>query len=258
MWLAASTHGACTRAHSSSAVAGDSRTHEGHDHDPSYRHHQHAFNWDMLDVSHPQCGESKCFYPAPALGTGYLVSADVERRSRWERAWELVRRHEGMRSIALGPPQELTISSSAAARLNNNLTWEIPGSTIRSRFSANSSVLLQRVQDCLQPRCVLMGCIPKKHAFFSRSLAGFLGSMTPLQRSSLVCTLAAEFNATLDLLRDEPCLLPDFQAFLDIDGHVLHLDVDRCWEPPLRIGINPTQCFSEILHAIEGHGRDAF
>ena len=45
-------------------------------------------------------------------------------------------------------------------------------------------------------------------------------------------TSQKDVNATKDMLMDNdyPCLLNDFQLVIDFQGHIHHIDLDRCFD----------------------------
>ena len=226
---------------------------------------------DQLDLTGVlQCGESKCFVPAKtngtgesssasqsAIGHGFLISPDADRKPRWDRAWILANNlsARGASHVLLSPPLDVHVSNASRAALNRtSLNWEVSAAPISHRFSNCDRILVQKARDCQYPQCVLLGCIPKKLRFFRERLPGFLDRLGPASRGALLSALGRNLNATRTLLIDEePCLRPDFQAFLTRDGRLLHVDLDRCFEAPLKIHVNLEQCFLEVLGAIQDY-----
>jgi len=192
------------------------------------------------------------------MNTGYLISPGfgelLTRFSWWNHSWTLSNQLSmkyGMQHVMLGPPLEYHADHRTTNRLDTNLTFGVQSKRIPRRFrSSNGSVIVQKVRNCLWPSCLLLGCIPKKKEYFRQHLDGFLASVPFTHRGSMLRHLAKNLNTTNALLTAVPCLRVDFQAFIDADGAVLHLDLDRCFEPQkqwLMAHVNTERCFAEAL-----------
>ena len=146
----------------------------------------------------------------------------------WELAKDLHTRY-GANHLLLGPPRRIALGSSDAALLNAHLWHHVHHRNVSARY-AEGNVLVQPVRSCPPSSCLLMGCGhgPKAHKAhaFARELAAFLDHVH--DKEKFIHTLEQNVRSANAMLRVTPCLHIDFQAFVRNDGHIFHLDLDRC------------------------------
>ena len=104
--------------------------------------------------------------------------------------------------------------------------------TLRHDFneSIEKKVLVYRVQEppasISQP--LLLGCMGSKAEFAREEWDSFLASVE--DSSSFMDKLTEQLASTHMLISSEKCLLQDFQAFIDHQGRLFHIDLDRCFD----------------------------
>jgi len=114
--------------------------------------------------------------------------------------------------------------------LNQNL-WSEKGQRLfqNERFPENTTAFVQRVKVAPEPN-LLIGCVESKVKVFEQYLGDFMESVNDKDE------FGRRFQENLKMARKllnevEPCLVKDFQALVDTDGNLYHLDFDRCFSP---------------------------
>lgn len=184
------------------------------------------------------CGSQKCLYRIKSdPQIGYLVASEEHSSRRsilldlgWQLAQQLERDYK-IKHFLLGPPQVVKVSRDLAKRLRQNLYVEktremLRGKQLWRRYPRGSIIHVQKVQ--LAPKNhLLLGCVDAKIDSFQQDWPTF-SSLVKFKES-----FARNFRNGLDeakrLLKDEPCLVKDFQVIVDIRGELYHLDFDRCF-----------------------------
>lgn len=96
------------------------------------------------------------------------------------------------------------------------------------RFPVGSSAFIQKVEVAPNPN-ILIGCAKSKIKQFERDFEQFIPSIK--QKKRFARKFTKYLKRSRDLLQREECLYKDFQVVLDIQGHLYHLDLDRCFVP---------------------------
>ena len=204
------------------------------------------------------CGGFKCYFPVSTLASpgpsggngtatgkragaqgqamGWLIQPQSHDGhpdlSVWMKTWKLAKdlhTRYGANHLLLGPPRRIALGNSDAALLNAHLWFFVRHMNVSTRY-AEGNVLVQPVRSCPPSSCLLMGCGhgPKAHKAhaFARELAAFLDHVH--DKEKFIHTLEQNVRSANAMLRVTPCLHIDFQAFVRNDGHIFHLDLDRC------------------------------
>ena len=96
--------------------------------------------------------------------------------------------------------------------------------------SSEKKVRVYRVQEipATEHPPLLFGCKNEKVAFAREEWDGFLVFVE--DSSSFMERLTEQLSSTHMLLSSEKCLLDDFQAFINHQGLLYHIDLDRCFD----------------------------
>mmetsp|Transcript_26729 Transcript_26729/g.77077 ORF Transcript_26729/g.77077 Transcript_26729/m.77077 type:complete len:648 (-) Transcript_26729:1032-2975(-) len=207
---------------------------------------------NIKDTDKIKCGANKCFFELRAHDNiGYLATPSKrsypskQSEEAWfeslQAAWDLEKQlgeKYGILHFALEPPRSLTISKEFEG-LNEKL-WRDDkqeyARVLRSRnskkyrlnFPSQSTAYIQKMKKAPSPN-LLIGCANSKVQQFKKEVADFLPLIDDKKR------FAREFKLNLDMAREimkeEKCLIQDFQVLSDSEGRVFHFDFDRCFEP---------------------------
>jgi hypothetical protein len=186
------------------------------------------------------CGKEKCFFRTKSNDTiGYLVARSSHKENRKGRfeslqaayalAQNLTNTHNAQHFLK-APPVQIVISPQLATRLNQNL-WSEKGQRPfkTERYQVNTTAFIQRVQVAPSPH-LLIGCVESKMGPFQTQLGSFMQQVT--KKEAFLKTFQRSFKNVRKLIFDvEPCLIKDFQVFMDTTGNLYHLDFDRCFSP---------------------------
>ena len=220
-----------------------------------------SFRRKNLDVSkRVPCGANKCFFRLNTdPNVGYLVQPEVFRYDKgktpsqlfqtlevsWEFA-EQLRRDYNVTHFLLEPPSKVRTSKRLASTLNSNIWSEAHGTKFDTdRFPKGSNVFVQKVRLAPEPN-LIVGCTATKRAQFQRNVDEFLNQVK--DKDSFSRRFSNNLSLTRMLLKKEVCLFKDFQVMLDTEGHLYHLDFDRCFasrEPEEKITVrksSATRC----------------
>ena len=207
------------------------------------------------------CGRKKCLFPvvdqstknndkvdpADTTGTstskGYLISnGDAKQYQRAFDAWRYAKyleHHYGLRQTLLDKPVQFDISADLA---KNHLNVDFSGSgrlgykNSTRQFEAGPAIA-QPVQIVAQP-WILVGCygryessVKKLERFVSKVMKGALAEVDATATNNhFLENFAHDLNQTDTILQESEveCLYHDFQLILDAEGHLVHMDLDRC------------------------------
>ena len=199
---------------------------------------------NLLLSNRVPCGANKCFFPLKSNPQiGYLVApskrkSDKERKSStaWfrtlEASWQLAEYLENeydIRQFLLEPPRSITVTNHLASHLNRNLWRESQSKMLtKDRYPEGSTAFIQKVQTAPTLN-LLIGCAPSKVRQFQQDVDEFLPSIE--RRNSFASNFKNEMRKARKLMKDEPCLIKDFQVLVDTKGELYHLDFDRCFMP---------------------------
>lgn len=193
-------------------------------------------------VSGPHhCGRYKCLFPLktdPQIG--YLVEqrgsdAEAEAISNAFTASEnIIKEKYGMDHIYLAPPKIMSASLDFRKWMEVDMTNHLPG-----RFTKQPEVVVQAVAIVPEEDSIILGVTGPRR---QHGLKGIEKMFTPKNNESWNITdveiaVKRDFELLYRLVEDEkddklPCLCHDFQIFLLRSGHLIHLDVDRCFKSP--------------------------
>jgi hypothetical protein len=232
-----------------------------------------------LDSFHPDnigwpkrvpCGAQKCFYRLKSdPQVGYLVmpsskKGDDNRFTTLDLGWRLAERlrHEyNIMHFLLAPIVNATVSGELAEHLNYNMYDEkhqrafSRNSMKKRKFRIGSTVHAQKVQ--LAPkRSLVIGCTESKVEVIQQRLHRFLSLVGDKEEFSR--NVRHHFGVARSILRDVPCLVKDFQAMLDTQGDLYHIDFDRCYRSdgtnftvPSEIIESCSQTLDEMEHQLQ-------
>ena len=207
------------------------------------------------------CGRKKCLFPvvgpsnkhngkvahADKTGTstskGYLISnGDAKQYQRAFDAWRYAKYleyHYGLRQTLLGKPVQIEISSDLA-RNHLNVDFSDSGrlgyQNSTRQFEAGPAIA-QPVQIVAEP-WILVGCygryessMRKLERFVSKVMKDALAEVDAAAATNqFLDNFAHDLSQTETILQESEveCLYHDFQLILDAEGHLVHMDLDRC------------------------------
>ena len=187
-----------------------------------------------------KCGWRKCLFPLktdPRIG--YLVESgrDAEARSEAFRVSKnIIEAKYGMNHIYLAPPKIMSVSLDFRTWMEMKMTSYPPGGYL-PEFTEQPEVTVQAVAIVPEEDSIMLGIEgPRRY----NGLKGMEEMFTPRNNESWNITdveiaVKQDFESLYRLVEDEkddklPCLCADFQIFLLRSGHLVHLDVERCFE----------------------------
>ena len=196
-----------------------------------------SFRLSNLDLSVPtSCGKKKCLFTLKSdPSIGYLVlssDGDDSKLKKLTVAWLYAKHlefHYKSKHLFLGEPNELKISSDFAQRLNSaNLTRLAVNGVVSSqapRFS-EGVVLAQKVR--VSPRSsLLVGC-DRKFDHAVERLDEFVSAITDKRKFVVNFEEQVEMMNNVLKVKENQCLLRDFQVLVDTKGNINQIDLDRC------------------------------
>mmetsp|Transcript_4813 Transcript_4813/g.7032 ORF Transcript_4813/g.7032 Transcript_4813/m.7032 type:complete len:334 (-) Transcript_4813:1153-2154(-) len=187
-----------------------------------------------------QCGYRKCVFPLrtdPRIG--YLVegSSDAEAMiNAFTASKNIIEEKYGMDHIYLAPPKIMSVSLDFRKWMEMNMI-SYPGQKYFPEFTEQPEVLVQAVAIVPEEDSIMLGIKGPRR---KNGLKGIEEMFTPKNNESwnitdVEITVKRDFALLYRLVEDEkddklPCLCADFQIFLLRSGHLIHLDVERCFE----------------------------
>ena len=198
------------------------------------------------------CGANKCFFELRANDNiGYLATPSnrpypsKQSEEAWfeslQASWDLEKQLEekyGILHFALEPPTKVLISEEFDG-LNKKL-WRDDkqeyarilrkrnSKKYRLNFPPNSTAYIQKMKKAPTEN-LLIGCANSKVELFKKQVGDFLPLIDDRE------SFARQFKLNLDkarkIMKEETCLIQDFQVISDTEGQLYHFDFDRCFEP---------------------------
>ncbi len=211
--------------------------------------------WNLARGPH-QCGWRKCLFPLktdPRIG--YLVQrgSDAKARSKaFSVSKNIIEEKYGMNHIYLAPPKIMSVSLDFRKWMEMNMTSYPPGKYL-PEFTKQPEVTVQAVAIVPEEDSIMLGVKgPRRYTGLKRMEEMF----TPRNNESWNITdveivVKRDFESLYRLVEDEkddklPCLCADFQIFLLRSGHLVHLDVERCFEMPDLMGFRCVPKLQEL------------
>jgi len=203
-----------------------------------------AFHPDNLDsVKYVPCGQYKCFFRAKSNDSiGYLVAPSERKKdthyewfstlkSGWNLSQQLQEEYD-IEHFLLEPPEKIKITKELDKRLNKHLFNEMKGRLIRGKnvkkYSRGSTAFVQKVKTAPK-NSIVIGCADSKMDAFKKNINNFVKNIKYTE--SFAQNFKQGLATAKNILEKEPCLVKDFQVFVDEKGHIFHLDFDRCFVP---------------------------
>jgi hypothetical protein len=195
-----------------------------------------SFRLDNLDLSVPiLCGKKKCLFTLSSDPTiGYLLLASDGNDSKLRKlqvAWLYAKHlelHYKAKHLFLSEPKELKISTEFAGRLNGaNLTrLEVNGESGTAPTFEKGRIVAQKVR-VAPAGSLLVGC-DRKFDHAVERLGDFVSCVK--DRKSFVKKFDEQVSVMRDVLnvKENQCLLRDFQVLVDTKGNINQIDLDRC------------------------------
>ena len=188
-----------------------------------------------------KCGNSKCFATfsgRPLQSIGYIVSQENRTRfvdigTKFEKAWMIashIKSVYNVSSLILGPPETVLKGSDFVKNLNEKREYPfVPYQN--QRFSAKIPLIVQKSLIIPEPNMWWHYIASeKKGKLHNKNL--YLTFLQDHVRDlrSFAHTLYDDLVSCKRMLDLYPCLCVDYQFIIDNEGHVHHLDVDRCFD----------------------------
>jgi len=175
------------------------------------------------------CGSYKCFFGVRSHpDIGYLVTPSKmnlqhpKSEAAWlkvlDATWDFAQRLEkeyGIEHFLLGAPETISVSSKLAQHLR------------KDRYEKGSKAYIQKVKKAPFPVLKIPCNDDKAHPFQSK-LIKFLPFVK--QKKEFASEFKKGWYEMRRMLRQETCLINDFQLLLDTKGKLYHIDLDRCFE----------------------------
>lgn len=185
-------------------------------------------NFDWTEKS--PCGWNKCFFKLKNRdafqndNVGYLVLQNDSPEDMWCQysATKYLEQQYNISHLLLSFPQEINISKHFAQTLNANSYMVIDRPEERTRYSSDSSIVIERVRVAPNPS-ILIGCTGYKLQYLSEHWESFMS--TVVHQDVFFDTLLSNLKVAKQLLELEPWVAPDFQLMVDVNGNTYHIDV---------------------------------
>ena len=224
----------------------------------SVYHQYQSLDLDLLQenlVSGPhQCGAHKCLFPLKAdPRIGYLVQSGSEYFGDFNNAFiasQIIEEKYGMNHMYLAPPKTMSVSLDFREWMEVNMT-SYPGQKLRPNFTEQPEVTVQAVAIIPEEESIMLGIGSWHDPRRKNGLKGLEEMFTPKKNESWNITdveiaVKRDFALLYQLVENEeglPCLCYDFQIFLLRTGHLIHLDVERCFDKP---NLMRTRCVPQL------------
>lgn len=216
-----------------------------------------------LDPSKPAlCGFIKCYFRSKSDSqVGYVVAPTSKktkgRLKSLTAAWNLaeqLRREYNTTHFLLAPPANAHVTNELYSRLNSNLFNERTQKVNKklTRFRKSSTVVVQKVRPAPKER-IMIGCARPKLRVLNKQINKFITKVD--DKASFARRFKESFTQVRKLLVHEPCLIIDFQIFVDTFGNIYHLDIDRCFNAKTtkkkNVKLKNSHCYKHSLDKIE-------
>ena len=194
-----------------------------------------------------KCGYRKCLFPLktdPRIG--YLVKGDSEAEhiiNAYATSKNIIEDKYGMEHIYLAPPKTMSVSLDFRKWMDTDKIASNAGQPHFPRFTEESELVIQAVAIVPEEDSIMLGIKGPRRR---NGLNGIEEMFTPRHNelwniTKVETAVKHDFAALYSLVEDEnddklPCLCADFQIFLLRSGHLVHLDVERCFEMPGLMG----------------------
>ena len=226
------------------------------------------------------CGCLKCIYfirdepdkgiVIPMVGRPFEA---YEFNLQIESAWRLSKVLDAyeLQHTSLAPPRLVDISPSLASWLVENRTFWYE--TEPSHFHEISNMrepnrtyhyAAQLVKVVSQDSSVIVGAAPTKYGLSKVRLLNFFNQPLYVSNSTFLVNFQKDVANFERLVATKRCLIVDLQFFLLRDGHLVHFDLDRCfecnttWSPVCAERVLPKlkrkqvwKAFHDLVHLIE-------
>lgn len=200
-----------------------------------------------------KCGNNKCFVTFDALdeqgnSVGYIVAQDNRTgqgdfKKRLDRAWIIashIHRIYNVSTLLLGPSETILKDRLFVDQLNRKLTHHTSRRKKVKGFSAEKPLVVQKSIVMLESNQFwhknIAGQSPQlfNDKFYSSFVKEYVKDVHIFGE-----TIQKDVDSTKNMLREDlyPCLLGDYQFFVDLNGHIHHVDLDRCFDndPPINL-----------------------
>ena len=207
---------------------------------------------NLKETDKIQCGANKCWFELRVNDNiGYLATPSKrpypskQSEEAWfeslQASWDLEKQLEekyGILHFALEPPKKVLIPKEFEG-LNKKL-WRDDkqeyarvlrkrnSKKYRLNFPSDSTAYVQKMKKA-PTQNLLIGCANSKVELFKKQVGDFLPLIDDKKR------FARQFKINLDkarkIMKEETCLIQDFQVITDTQGQIYHFDFDRCFEP---------------------------
>jgi hypothetical protein len=194
---------------------------------------EEEFRMENLD-SAGTCGTQKCLFQLKSNPRiGYLVTQRTHAESL-QKTWTFgnyLAAQFGIEQLNKQAPRQMKISKQFASYLNSNLTFHtnLKGRKIGLGYNAKKAMIVQKVKVVPKPYIIVTCRFDKFVKTWNAMDKNFFASVTDAE--SFIKNLVQSMNMAKELISKERCLLYDFQALLDNEGHLFHYDLDRCFPP---------------------------
>jgi hypothetical protein len=172
---------------------------------------------------------------------GYLVQSGSDFLRGFSDAFiasKIIEEKYGMNHMYLAPPKIMPVSLDFREWMEINMT-SYPGRKFFPKFTEHPEVTVQAVAILPEEDSILLGIGAWHDHRRKNGLKGLEEMFTPKKNESswnitdVEIAVKRDFALLYRLVENEeglPCLCHDFQIFLLRSGHLVHLDVERCFE----------------------------
>ena len=199
--------------------------------------HKETHDFDLS--TRASCGASKCFLASASNSSlGYLVVDDAAMSQEknmsvfdamsiaWKTA-NMIQEKYGAKHYLLQPPQKIVVTDQLAIQLHNLVYQPALEGTKRAKqqslFRNSTSIIVQKVLKAPSPILVL-GCAWENKELTKRDVINFAPLI--LDKPSFNQRFGDEIKRVQTILNDNLKLSIDFQAIVDLEGNLFHIDLD--------------------------------
>ena len=200
------------------------------------------------DISTVKCGNLKCFITFESSNektnnVGYIVAQDNRTElgegfeSKLDEAWAIasnIHHRYNLSTLLLGPSETISKDAQFVETLNDKLVHHSSPTRKIQGFNPNTPLIVQKSLVMPDPHYFWhyqVSVVTKKLLNMDSVYTNFIQTNVK-DIDHFIETLQKDVNATKDMLMDNdyPCLLNDFQLVIDFQGHIHHIDLDRCFD----------------------------